>query len=248
MKWLLALALAFPLLDLRGEEPPRGWAVVRKDGSVTWLLEPPTVKGASYVGKLAPGGQLVAFPADDVDEARTRAANAHPTATPVPSNVPFQQKPKVTPTPASKKKLKVPRPKAEAALEELSSPTATAGRRTPPPLSAPRERLAEAAELEVPEFEPTDRYGHGEGWWRPRAERVRRHVTAAEADLRAAERAADSWDSNPEVWGTEYWAMELSRLRARVERARMELADAQRRWSELEEDARKAGAYPGWLR
>lgn len=246
MKWLLALALAVPLLDARGEEPAKGWAIVRKDGTVTWLLEPPTVKGASYVGKLAPGGQLVTFRADEVDEARTRAANTHPTPTAVPSNVPFQKPPTATPVP--KKKLKVPRPKAEAALGELSGPSAAAGRQPPPPAPGTREAMPEAAELEVPEFEPTDRDGHGEGWWRPRAERARRRLAHAEADLRSAERAADHWDSNPEVWGTEYWAMELSRLRARVERSRMELAEEQRRWAELVEDARKAGAYPGWLR
>lgn len=246
MAWLLALLLA---AAEPAAPPPGGYAVVRKDGSVTWLIEAPVQKGASWVGKLSPGGQLVSFPAADVDVERTRAANVRPQASPTPGLVPFEKKAPRKPTPTPGKKLRKSREEAEKALSALSG---APGGGTAPPGSAPREPepgLREAAPVEPPEpFEPTDRNGRGEEWWRDRAERARQRLREAERELADAQSAADSWDRNPEVWGTEYWAMELARLRTRVERARIQVDEARRRWSDLEEDARKAGAWPGWLR
>lgn len=246
MAWLLALLLA---AAEPAAPPPGGYAVVRKDGSVTWLLEAPVQKGTSWVGKLSPGGQLVSFPAAEVDVERTREANRKAPATPTPGVVPFEKKAPRKPTPTPAKKLRKSREEAEKALSALSGEPGggAASQKSGPRPEEPS--LREAAPVEPPEtFEPTDRNGRGEEWWRDRAERVRQRLREAERELADAQVAAASWDRNPEVWGTEYWAMELSRLRTRVEKARIQVDEARRRWSDLEEDARKAGAWPGWLR
>jgi hypothetical protein len=44
------------------------------------------------------------------------------------------------------------------------------------------------------------------------------------------------------------WAWELQQRRDAAQRARARAAAAERKMRELEDEARKADAYPGWLR
>ncbi len=238
--FVLLVLLAEPALA--AEAAP--YAVVRRDGTVTWLKEKPARKGGNLVGRLAPTGQLVSFPLADVDEARTAEAN-RPTATPTPVSGPFHKQRVRTPTPVPGKKLKVPRSDAEKKLSSASGTGKKADAREAAELS-PDDGGKKEYER-VPDFEPTDRYGHGEDYWRPRADRARERLAAAQADLRRAQEASDRWDRSS-VYGSPAWAVESSRLRTLLDRARLKAEREQQRWDDLAEEARKAGAYPGWLR
>lgn len=68
---VLALVLALA----QAGTPAPGWVVVQRDGSVVQLLREPQRKGNVLVGNLFPGGSLVSIRAEDVDEAKTAAAN-----------------------------------------------------------------------------------------------------------------------------------------------------------------------------
>lgn len=70
---MISLALALALAGAPASAP--GWVVVQRDGSVVQLAQEPKRKGGILVGTLFPDGQLVSIRIEDVDEARTAAAN-----------------------------------------------------------------------------------------------------------------------------------------------------------------------------
>ena len=72
---LLALLLA--LAQAATPAPGPGWIVVQRDGSVVQLTQEPKRKGNVLVGNLFPVGSLVSIRVEDVDEAKTAAANRH---------------------------------------------------------------------------------------------------------------------------------------------------------------------------
>lgn len=55
--------------------PAPGWVVVQRDGSIVQLAKEPARKGNVLVGTLFPEGSLVSIRLEDVDEAKTAAAN-----------------------------------------------------------------------------------------------------------------------------------------------------------------------------
>lgn len=71
----LAAALAATPAAAPAPAPAPGWIVVQRDGSFVQLAKQPRQKGNVYVGTLFPEGNLVSIRVDDVDEARTAAAN-----------------------------------------------------------------------------------------------------------------------------------------------------------------------------
>ena len=70
---MIGLALALALAGAPTAAP--GWVVVQLDGSVVQLAQEPKRKGGILVGTLVPDGKLVSIRLEDVDEAKTAAAN-----------------------------------------------------------------------------------------------------------------------------------------------------------------------------
>lgn len=224
-----------------GERAAGSWVVVQSDGARVVFASPPERKGARLVGRLLSGGALVSVPLARVDEAATRAANE--TGAPAPKPVPAP-----TATPA-------PRPfetpplgdlvKLRTSGEEARAHIEGARKGTPAPPRAARD----VPPVEV--AEPTDLLGRGELYWRRRADERREALEAAAADRQIAERtlaeAERAWIGLSEAETTTY-VLYLLEARERAERARQRHLREQQRWEELGEEARKAGAFPGWLR
>lgn len=111
---------------------------------------------------------------------------------------------------------------------------------------------AEAAEPGRPtELVVAEAPKRSEGYWRSRATPLRENIAALEARIKALDRARDQWESFALGTGGDYdsaAAQELGRIRRARQAAESELSTARSNWSRLEEDARKSGALPGWLR
>ena len=225
--------------DAGGEMPDGSWVVVQRDGARVVFDSPPERKGTRLVGRLLAGGALVSLPLARIDEAATRVANEPgtprpapaPTATPAPR--PFE-----TPPLGDLVKLRASGEEARAHIEG-------ARKGTPAPPSAARD----VPPVEV--AEPTDLLGRGERYWRNRADQRREALEAAAADRQVAERvlaeAERAWLGLSEAETTTF-VLHLLEARERAERARQRHLREEKRWEELGEEARKAGAYPGWLR
>lgn len=101
-----------------------------------------------------------------------------------------------------------------------------------------------------------DRSGRGEAWWRERASSLRVEVDAAREALDAAQRdyagLAEAWGVlPPREWptpGSARLRMALREAAARRDAAADRLDEADAALAALEEEARTAGALPGWLR
>ncbi len=211
------------------------YVIVRKDGAITVLQARPKRRGTTYVGRLTGGSQLVSFPATDVDEARTEEANRPPPTPTPPGRAPVLKR--VAPRPEATPRLRVPRSEAERSLantasaDPSSSPPADGGV-SPKVGATPREAL--------------DAKGHGEAWWRRRAAPVLIRIATAEAALARATAKRDDQQRSPGQ-GTAS-RLKGSRLNDAVTRAQDVLDGERRKLELLSEEARKAGAYPGWLR
>lgn len=115
--------------------------------------------------------------------------------------------------------------------------------------------------------------GGGESYWRSRAQAARAAVAAAESRVRALEaeaarlgpvrpgalpqacqevtsRRAGEWETKTRLVCDEdtQRALRTQQMATQVEEARAQLRQAQQRLEDLEEEARRAGALPGWLR
>ncbi len=225
--------------DAGGARPAGAWVVVQSDGARVVFDSPPERKGALLVGRLLAGGALVSLPLARIDEAATRAANepgapkVAPVSTATPAPGPYE-----TPPLGNLVKLRTSGEEARAHIEGARKGTPA------PPRAARYVPPVEVAE-------PTDLHGRGERYWRERAEERREALAAAAADRQVAERmlaeAERAWIGLSEAETTTY-VLYLLDARERAERARQRHLREQQRWEELGEEARKAGAFPGWLR
>ena len=87
--------------------------------------------------------------------------------------------------------------------------------------------------------------------WRQRAQSARAAVAAAEREFAAAQKAKASLGIGPQVPDPELLSVYSTRVREadeRVTRAQGALANAKTDQANLEEEARREGALPGWLR
>jgi hypothetical protein len=98
-----------------------------------------------------------------------------------------------------------------------------------------------------------DLQGHGKAYWQERARAARDRVAAARRDLDESEARVSrdendfySWDDGQ--YRDNVIKPEWDRAKEAVERAKRELQDATDALSSLEDEARKAGAFPGWIR
>ncbi len=211
------------------------YLVVGADGSVTALSAPPDRKGDRLVGRLLVGGQLVSFRVAEVDETKTAEANAPPRT---PSVEPSTAVLKKAPPPAEEsRKLKITRQEAERTLAS-SSGTGTAAAGPAPAGERPKDAGPAGA---------VDRNGHGEAWWRKRAAPLLARASRAESDLAGAVSARDSWERSPGT-GRPAWQVRLHRLNEAVAKSQSKLDEVGRQQGRLAEEARKAAAYPGWIR
>lgn len=244
---LAAIAAASPPAATK---PGGGWIVVQADGARVVLEAPPATRDGRLVGRLAGAGTLVSIPVARVDAAATERAN-RTGAAPAPSPVSARQTPAPFATPPLGDLAKLTRSPEEARkVLESAVKGGTVPSPAPPPEGARTAGTAEpAATAELPE--PKDLKGRGEAYWRERAAAARgvledaeSSLAAAEAELRAAER------SYLGVGEAERNTFIVRVIEARdvAERARAQHRSAAGRWEALQEEARKAGAFPGWLR
>ena len=225
--------------------PPAGrpWVLVQTDGTRVTFEAPPQDRSGRFVGRLEGSGTLVSVPIVRVDTAATQRANA-PGAVPVtpPPRVPQAPRPFETPPLGDLVRMKASPQDARKVLE---------GARIGTPASAPQPGTTPTVAPVPEETAPTDNFGRGEAYWRERAGAARgvfdeaeAALAAAEAQLQAAER---SYLGVGEAERNTY-VVRVIEARDVAEKARVQHRSASGRWEALQEEARKAGAFPGWLR
>ncbi len=121
-----------------------------------------------------------------------------------------------------------------------------------PAAKAPRRPSDGASAASRPEATTkTDDDGHDEQWWKARVQPLLRRLNAATAKLEAAKARAEAiaTDTTRAGLGARTATMRRAeRTAAEIDRYAAEVANARRALEDLEEEARKAGALPGWLR
>ncbi|MBK9966118.1 MAG: hypothetical protein IPP07_14890 [Holophagales bacterium] len=237
--------LPVPTAGPPAAHPPAGrsWIVVQTDGTRLKFEAAPESRSGKLVGRLQGSGTFVSIPVARVDASATERANApgavaptpppRPAATPRPFAIPpLGDRVRMKTSPEDARRILEG---AKAGTPEASPPAGT----TPSPSAAAEERP------------PTDNHGRGETYWRERAEATRgvfdeaeRNLAAAENQLKAAEQ---SFLGVGEAERNTY-IVRVIEMRAVAEKARAEHTSAKGRWEALQEEARKAGAFPGWLR
>jgi len=228
---------------------PPIYVVVERGGNVVRLKRAPALKGATLVGYLWPGGELVSFRLEDVDLSKTAAANTSGrTPTPPTGQQPIgtRYQPAGPQTPLGDRvKLQGGRKEAEKKLQSASG-TAKPGAEDVPERAEPGARADAAKASRV-----VDRDGRGESYWQGRAKKLREDLADAEAELKLSRDDRDLYERTDPPAGegaTATWALELQRRRDRVDRAQQRVDASKRRLDELAEEARKADALPGWIR
>ena|GEM_PF-1661441 len=230
--------------------PGRPWVLVQADGTRVAFEAPPQNRDGRFVGRLKGSGTLVSIPVVRVDTEATGRANAPgavETAVPAPKVRPTPG-PFATPPLGDRVRMKTSSEDARKILEGARTGTpapAPVPSPAPPPGSSP-------APAPVPEEKaPTDNQGRGEAYWRERAGAARGVFDEAEANLAAAEAQLQAAErSYLGVGEAERNSFVIRVIEARdlAEKARVEHRSAKGRWEALQEEARKAGAFPGWLR
>lgn len=248
MRRSVLAGLALVALAAAATPATQGWVVVQRDGTRVVLAEKPERRSGKLVGRLLGPGTLVSVPAARVDEEATRRANEEGRAGPAPAAPAARPTPRPFETPPLGDRAALKTSGEEASRVLSAARTAAPGTDLPAEAGAETERQGESRPSGA---EPTDREGRGEAWWRDRAAAVRgryedagRDLAEAEARLEAAERAhlgVGRAERNTFV-------IRVNEERAAAERARAEHRSASAAWESLQEDARKSGAFPGWLR
>lgn len=99
----------------------------------------------------------------------------------------------------------------------------------------------------------TDLEGHDETYWRAKASSMRAAVAKAETDLAAAEAEEKREENDFYAWDDGNYRDNVikpawDKAREETVRARDALDAARKDLDGLDDEARKAGAYPGWIR
>ena len=255
MKAAVALVLGLALSDAvpappgtAGKTTPpsgRPWVLVQADGTRVTFEAPPENRDGRFVGRLQGSGTLVSVPAVRVDTAATERANA-------PGAVAVTPPPRVPPTPRPFEILPLgDRVRMKASPEDARKILEGARPGTPAPVVSPQPGTTPAVVPAAEEKAPTDNLGRGEAYWRERAGAARGVVDEAEADLAAAEaqlQAAERSFLGVGEAERNTYVVRVIEARDVAEKARVQHRSASGRWEALQEEARKAGAFPGWLR
>jgi hypothetical protein len=98
-----------------------------------------------------------------------------------------------------------------------------------------------------------DLQGHDEAYWRAKAAAVRDAVAKATDALAAAEAEEKREENDFYAWDDGQYRDNVikpawDRAKAETEKARADLEAARKQLDGLEDEARRAGAFPGWIR
>lgn len=134
------------------------------------------------------------------------------------------------------------------AMVKSSSPEKDKTAKSPPP----RESAAPSA-APVIVSAPVDLNGHDEAYWKQRASSVRQRAAEAQRLLEAARQEEKREETDFYAWDDGQYRDNVikpawDKAREETARAEQELKAAQLELENLEDDARKAGAMPGWIR
>ncbi len=108
-----------------------------------------------------------------------------------------------------------------------------------------------AAPTEIPEYQ--DASGRTEADWRRRAEEIRSRAAAADSEITAARAEVRRLENDFYAWSDGNYRERVIRpawdqARERLKSLEVEAAEARKAIDDLEEEARKSGTPPGWLR
>ncbi|MFN2443933.1 MAG: hypothetical protein ABR517_14760 [Thermoanaerobaculia bacterium] len=238
LAFLILLAALFPgapeqiLLRSGQAIPVRG--EVREDGNRLVFV--------------TPSGRLYSIPIEEVDlEAMARAAEPK---TPE-DGAADGESPETAAEPPARREIRVSEEEKRRLLEELSRNRG--GKAAPVPKSLTPEGLEEELERSARKREADEVQAER---WRERARARREALTMARenlAALQARERrlqdeilTLSSMGYGGDQMSAQILQLELAR--SQMDGAREAIGAAERAWADLQEDARRAGALPGWLR
>ncbi|HUM01192.1 MAG TPA: hypothetical protein VL084_02835 [Thermoanaerobaculia bacterium] len=142
--------------------------------------------------------------------------------------------------------------KSGAAADAAAAKGGAKAKATPTPVSRPVPASAPApAPATIPEWR--DLKGRTEADWRQLIAGVRDRVAAAEGRVKALESDAKRYENDFYAWSDGNYRDRVIRpawdqARTDLANARNELESARAQLADLEEDARKSSAPPGWLR
>jgi len=138
---------------------------------------------------------------------------------------------------------KASRPPAE---EPAAEPSAAAGSPSSPE-EPKRPRSVSRSPAGIPD--DSDERAAAEKSWRARAEASRAAVTVAEQAANSAQNYRDMLGPVPSPYESpSEWTREANAADARLGAAKVALAAAKKNLEDFEEEARRAGIPPGWLR
>lgn len=133
--------------------------------------------------------------------------------------------------------------------------TKTKGKPTaPPPVPPPSPvQSVSVPPSAVVSTAPVDLNGNGEAYWRAKAKQVREHLAQAQQQLEAAQLEEKREENDFYAWDDGQYRDNVikpawDKSKEETVRAQEELSAAQKAVDNLDDDARKAGAYPGWIR
>jgi hypothetical protein len=112
----------------------------------------------------------------------------------------------------------------------------------------PPPAVAETEATSSSRSEGASQNGQDERRWRSRADSLRGSVSRLEREVDEADRVATRLAYDGPMDGGGYVNTEHTRWVARVQKAREALASARKALEDFEEEARRAGIPPGWLR
>lgn len=177
------------------------------------------------------------------------AFKGHPMATS--GGSPGAAKPASKPATAPSGKKKTPTLVIDNAM--VKGAAAQGERSSPPPAadSAEPAHPASPPPVEMPKI--LDLQGHDEGYWKAKAAATRDAVVHAQETLAAAEAEEKREENDFYAWDDGQYRDSVikpawDRAKDEAIKARTDLDAAQKTLGELEDEARRAGAYPGWIR
>ncbi|HVR42747.1 MAG TPA: hypothetical protein VMS56_04815 [Thermoanaerobaculia bacterium] len=229
------LLLAATLISAPGEE------IVLRTGERIAVAGEIRVEGTQVVFR-TPAGRLYSIALDEVDLEKTAADPDVPAAA---GSAP-EKAPEAEPAeaPPAERKLVVSKEEKERLLRELEGNRS--GTEAPEQRALTREGLEE-------ELDRREREREREGPWRAAARAIRERIAQsreAVERLRQRERRLDDEIMALLALGLDpgNHLLQRDQTRADLDRARASLAATEREMAGLEEEARRAGALPGWLR
>lgn len=223
------LLLTFLISGLaRGESLYR---LVWKDGTSVMLVGPPVQKGKELRGYEYPGRKLVSARLDDVDLGKSGVVDTAP-----PPGETSRTRPGVAGS--AEQPVPSPRPPMRSAPEEAgrilaspasSTPTQTFKKSSPFPTAGPARDM-------------------GEVYFRQRSEVIARDLEDARSGLMTSVEKLLAHERNEADHGSPGWTQIHKDLVAEVSLFERRVRALEKQETALRDEARKAGASPGWLR